>query len=1187
MQTIKDIIVKNIKFWEFLENLIIDIKNLYIFFQDLSILYKKVEELWLPLIQYQDSMLKIKFYYFWYKKNIRNMKIKNYDDIIKKSQKKKLNLTVNSDDFINFLEDELSVFNDNTCVLHVGGNFNNLGTVLNHSKDFNRLFGFTKNEIIGKNLKSLMTKNYAKNHNSYMNNFIIHCKNNVAYKQLKAFAKVKEGFIFPIWLMVKLNISFKGDLKYIGLIKPIFNEENNYEYIIMDEKGNIEGISRKFSSKLDILPEYINSNPLNILLMAPKLVSLFAYNKYSSHLKNSLSVNIVGLNKKNFNKKKYTNDEKSPMINKKFMGLNGKISNKKNNNIEEISKQSNDSENENNNNNNKDFYGKMNFMRNERRKKSFKEKDSGQKIKKPILTFHEKEKYDPNKSKDLTDKNNTPTNNKISDSNPSISSFEEENQEISKEIKAVLKVPLNLNVYVERLKRLYKELESCKKSYEEILRREINAILMMASKINKGASHIEIKINALFETFLYNEKKNKIMVLKIISWETKGQTVEIEQESNSESNNENMNNGDSELAKKTPIFNSLSNENNYFIKKSEEITSISNILNIEKNIEKNENNYSSEVENIFIKEGTLIPNKNLRTITFLKWFNFAFFIAIFFLNLFAFLFGPNYKYLIIKNASNVLYLDEKANLSTLEIYNLVLNFLYVNKGYYNEFLNTKELKKNYILKNKERLNEKYLIILQMNINKIIHKNIRQNKKLSYYKTFYNFSKNNNISLTINQLFDKFLYHIHEISLLNEDLIQENNTSIEFIRNFTIKELIKIYSISVNEFFDDIISDLSLLENIMIIVIGIEGGIFFASMIYFLRFVARISNNFMIFLEIYSKIDDFHLIEGKRYFKNLMNNFTSTLEEEASIREKSNITKKLISISKESIIGQHKKIKKISNSKKIFLQLKKKIYINFTFFILISLSLSIFFYFQLKTSKDDINKISIDGKYIFQKVSPNLLLLIALKEKNLNLLNYEIIYNSYFSNLIQSSIKIGNDIKNLKGDLNFYKNYEDYFFGKVCESLKKNITKKKICEKIAIGTLQKGLSSFTNYFLDIIDDEINLKKKLKFTNISMININEFDKAIDFYNEFLLKIMDDWRNDVNNYFDRQFTYMLIFIINIFAILSLSSILIYIILITHLVKEFKFFKNTYNFQMPNTVLSNDRMIKIMLIRSGMLKK
>jgi len=76
------------------------------------------------------------------------------------------------------------------------------------------------------------------------------------------------GHIFQITLIVKPVPSLKNDIEYIGLIKPINKE---FDFILTDEYGKIDSISKGITSMLQLQANFFKENEIFIQVICPML----------------------------------------------------------------------------------------------------------------------------------------------------------------------------------------------------------------------------------------------------------------------------------------------------------------------------------------------------------------------------------------------------------------------------------------------------------------------------------------------------------------------------------------------------------------------------------------------------------------------------------------------------------------------------------------------------------------------------------------------------------------------------------------------------------------------------------------------------------------------------------------------------------------------------------------------------
>ena len=105
------------------------------------------------------------------------------------------------------------------AIILVNGNKENIGRIdyINHS--FTNLFGYTKEEIRGRNVSCIMPRNIGKHHNNFMLNFYSTSKPKFLNHICQEIGLNKEGLIHPITIFVKIYPSIEEGIAYVGLIR--------------------------------------------------------------------------------------------------------------------------------------------------------------------------------------------------------------------------------------------------------------------------------------------------------------------------------------------------------------------------------------------------------------------------------------------------------------------------------------------------------------------------------------------------------------------------------------------------------------------------------------------------------------------------------------------------------------------------------------------------------------------------------------------------------------------------------------------------------------------------------------------------------------------------------------------------------------------------------------------------------
>ena len=93
------------------------------------------------------------------------------------------------------------------------------------NKSSEKMFGYNRDELIGKNIKQLMPEKYSINHDSYVSHYLETGEKKVIGRGRKVTAKDKSGSMFPIWLSVS-ETKFSGERSFVGTIQDLRKENS-------------------------------------------------------------------------------------------------------------------------------------------------------------------------------------------------------------------------------------------------------------------------------------------------------------------------------------------------------------------------------------------------------------------------------------------------------------------------------------------------------------------------------------------------------------------------------------------------------------------------------------------------------------------------------------------------------------------------------------------------------------------------------------------------------------------------------------------------------------------------------------------------------------------------------------------------------------------------------------------------
>jgi PAS domain S-box-containing protein len=102
------------------------------------------------------------------------------------------------------LSDISAISANGTPCIYVTGENDKIGMVTLCNAGACRIFGYTSSEIKNHNVEKLMPEMYAKNHSKILDDALAKGAENIPNKERLVFARHKSGYIFPVWLQLKM-----------------------------------------------------------------------------------------------------------------------------------------------------------------------------------------------------------------------------------------------------------------------------------------------------------------------------------------------------------------------------------------------------------------------------------------------------------------------------------------------------------------------------------------------------------------------------------------------------------------------------------------------------------------------------------------------------------------------------------------------------------------------------------------------------------------------------------------------------------------------------------------------------------------------------------------------------------------------------------------------------------------------
>lgn len=111
------------------------------------------------------------------------------------------------------------------------------GVMIEANPAVSELFGYSKEELIGKNVSMLMPGKYAKHHDLYLQKYVTKGQSKIIGTKRELVAKKKNGDEFPIELSLS-EMNHCGSAKFTGIISDI-SVKKKYEKQILEESAKL------------------------------------------------------------------------------------------------------------------------------------------------------------------------------------------------------------------------------------------------------------------------------------------------------------------------------------------------------------------------------------------------------------------------------------------------------------------------------------------------------------------------------------------------------------------------------------------------------------------------------------------------------------------------------------------------------------------------------------------------------------------------------------------------------------------------------------------------------------------------------------------------------------------------------------------------------------------------------------
>ena len=170
---------------------------------------------------------------------------------------------------------------------------NEQGIILTVNKNCRKMFGYSENDMLGRNVSMLMPTPYRQQHNTYLHNYKRSGEAQIIGKgATDVKGEHKSGHTFPVQLTVS-KVDTPSGVTYAGVIHKMEDKDkDNAGTVTMDLFGKMVSCNRMLTRMFGYSASEIVGH--NIKLLMPKDVAKH-HDRYLARFRNESGVGITGL----------------------------------------------------------------------------------------------------------------------------------------------------------------------------------------------------------------------------------------------------------------------------------------------------------------------------------------------------------------------------------------------------------------------------------------------------------------------------------------------------------------------------------------------------------------------------------------------------------------------------------------------------------------------------------------------------------------------------------------------------------------------------------------------------------------------------------------------------------------------------------------------------------------------------
>ena len=141
---------------------------------------------------------------------------------------------------------------------------------------FCKIFGYTKKELVGRNIKTLMPKLISEHHDKFvlknLDRIKISCCSTIEH-DIATFGLHQSKYIFPMAIKLQSAPNLLNDMQYIAKIKTDKKySSNKVAFVILNKKKEVVEITSSCISMLNISIATLSNYTIDMTTIAPDLV---------------------------------------------------------------------------------------------------------------------------------------------------------------------------------------------------------------------------------------------------------------------------------------------------------------------------------------------------------------------------------------------------------------------------------------------------------------------------------------------------------------------------------------------------------------------------------------------------------------------------------------------------------------------------------------------------------------------------------------------------------------------------------------------------------------------------------------------------------------------------------------------------------------------------------------------------